>query len=800
MQNISVIIDGLELDIDSSSDFPITIDYQLEDSQDFQEKKSSQSIGLTLPATLNNQKILNTFHNPSVNDLTKEAIYTNIRQISMETDGFEIFVGKAIPKKAIKKGGIPILYEMNCFGNNADWIIDLKELTLYDILKHIEFTFNENTIINSWQFDGQNANLPYVFAPVKYGEWMDPDYNNGEGKPKGSDKNYSIKTMRPSLSLYWIFYWGFKSIGYKIKSEFFNTNYFKRLVIPWSFGGFLTSENTKYEIHKFLARTNGEEKWFDYRGSNFVDLDVKDNLDGCYDNNNTLVSGDYTGSNGAINGGGTEMIWKYNPPHYGPLEVMMKMSLYYDYLLQDNNPVESTDMSLDLYWYHKDASTGVITEFIEHIRDDEITTGQKQESGLRDIYRMFTVNPNDEIICKVWLRLFPGKGSNQCRCKLRVDEYTTDYFRIPVGGNISFDAYLSLQKENFLDVVRGTADLFNLSIQTDPVNKEVLIEPTHSYSITNNKNQLLEGYFTDNILNWGEKEDISQESTLELYDDNAREYVFKFKEDSNDGALKVVQDRYKITIGSGKYVFNKRFKAEKKEFENRYFSPTMHYLVDDFQGITGIAPQMICLVPENISNTSSSEAQNTFNPKIAYYKGLVLGAGGWIFNGKTYMNYPYLFSVNYKPGGENDPILSYTDEKIGNNGNFKIGRGLLKRFFWQRLAIMNNGQWLTTNFELNNTDIINWYHRERIALDGELWELLSIKGYSSIKGESTECVLRKWVPITQREDDNTYPSEKSILTDAVKVDQEITSSSTEIDKVFDNQYSRAICLYKDIPR
>lgn len=37
---------------------------------------------------------------------------------------------------------------------------------------------------------------------------------------------------------------------------------------------------------------------------------------------------------------------------------------------------------------------------------------------------------------------------------------------------------------------------------------------------------------------------------------------------------------------------------------------------------------MICLVPENISNTSSSEAQNTFIPKTAYYKGLVTGGGG----------------------------------------------------------------------------------------------------------------------------------------------------------------------------
>ena len=52
-------IDNEELDIDTDSDFPIVFDYLLEDTQDFQKKKSSESIGMKVPATLNNQKILN---------------------------------------------------------------------------------------------------------------------------------------------------------------------------------------------------------------------------------------------------------------------------------------------------------------------------------------------------------------------------------------------------------------------------------------------------------------------------------------------------------------------------------------------------------------------------------------------------------------------------------------------------------------------------------------------------------------------------------------------------------------------
>ena len=232
----------------------------------------------------------------------------------------------------------------------------------------------------------------------------------------------------------------------------------------------------------------------------------------------------------------------------------------------------------------------------------------------------------------------------------------------------------------------------------------------------------------------------------------------------------------------------------------------MHYFVDEFAGVTGQSPQMICLVPENISNTSSSESQNTFNPKTAYYKGRVSGVGGWRVkeDDRTiteYTDFPFMFAVNYKDGGENDPILSYSDEKIGKD-EFVVGKGLIKKFFWQRLAIMNDGRQLTTHFRMNNKDITNWYHRERIKLNGELFELIAIKGYDSLKDDSTQCILKKWVPISEREKKHTYPSEKSILTNAVEVlgETETNSDSTLIDKVFDTQYYRLTCLYKDIPR
>ncbi len=85
-----------------------------------------------------------------------------------------------------------------------------------------------------------------------------------------------------------------------------------------------------------------------------------------------------------------------------------------------------------------------------------------------------------------------------------------------------------------------------------------------------------------------------------------------------------------------------------------------------------------------------------------------------------------MFAVNYKSGGEDDPILSYSDELIDG----VIGKGLLKRFFWQRLAIMRNGQWYETFIKLNNYDDVDY-----LADDLVLVQKNKLLGIYSLSGE-----------------------------------------------------------------
>jgi hypothetical protein len=752
---IKITLDGQPLDL-SDTDVQISISYQQESSEDFTQKKSSEAFSITVPATVNNDQLSNTLHNPSVEDMTTGQAFRSYRKGVIEANGDELLVGKAFLTSA-KHTDRPTSYEYDFYGNNGDWLIDLKETTLYDLLKQINFVFTKDVIINSWAFDGHSESLPYVFAPVRYRPTVD-FYDETVTDSDYKDVNMTPLYMKPSVSVYWIIYWAFKSLGYKIQSNFMDSPYFRRLVMPWVWGNFLSAEGNRQDNLKFLAK--GTER---VTTGNFINgyVDVKasnDSTDGAFDTNNVYI---YDAANGA-------MWWSY--PYtfdYGTITATFNLQLDWEVTIPEHSRIKIT-----IEWY-------VEFDLKEtHLVIDQSTVSSNfNKRDVFDDYFAFNVNPGNVVYAKVHVE---ETGTFSANASLQVIQYTLSDIRIPLGGTIDFQNYNDLKNHKFLDFLGGVIDCFNILPGTDPINKVVLLEPAHPYSISNDLTDLQTGYFNNDFLNWNDKQDLSKESTIELYRDYERELTMKFKDDSNDGLLKLVQDRNSNILGAGKYVFPERFKADKKAIENRFFSPVMHYEVSQWQNIgsPAIKPQMICIVPENISNTSNDEAGNTFAPKLAYYKGIVNNAGGWRFDGEDYTSIPYMFAVNYQPGGENDPILSYCDEKIGDIK----AKGLLRRFYLQRFAIMRNGQFYTTFFRLNNRDATNWYHREHKICRGERWELVKMTDYRPLSEQSTECYMRKWSPITQADYNAVYPSLLPTSTDK-----------------YDIKYSPLKCLTSDVP-
>jgi hypothetical protein len=745
---ISLTIDGRKADIDPEGQVP-SVSYALEDEQDFEKKQSADSFNIELPATVVNDQIHNTLFNPSVVDKTEAQVYDNFRPAIYMASGTEILIGQYLVQSVRMRGGKPQKYIGKIYGLNGDWVIALKEKTLFDFVNPTDHLFNAATIIDSWNFNGQSELKDYVYAPVRYrkpfGEY--PEATEEIPDPQPDDQNAIINDIKPSLSVYWILYRGFKSVGYKIVSTFMDTDYYRRGVLPWTWGGFDFLDDTRWEPLKFLAGQAESQRFEGDHDDEFPDLQVKadGSVPGTYDNSHLFT---YTASNSTLP---FMMMWQYPttiPPSLGKIRANLSLQLNFQYKAVQ----EDDDASLLLFWY----KNGTL------VRTDTVFSGSGagvlnpfQGGGFDEFFYEDDFVPGDWIGVRVRIHLFQS-AFGFARQDVKVEAFQLNFVKLTDGSFVNMTNYPKFKKYLWLDLLRGETDLFDWSIQTDPVKKEVYIEPTHAYEIDGVK---YPGFFNRKQLDWSQKVDLSKESELELFSDYERELIFKFKDDTNDGGLKKVQDRNQVTIGMAKYVLPPRYKTQKKEKENRFYSAVMHYNHDKFKGITGVSPQLIALIPENIANTSGSESENTFEPKRAWYKGNVSNYGGWKFNGIEYTTLPFMFAVNYKPGGYHDPVLSYSDQFIAG----VVANGLLKKFFLQRMAIFRGGRrYNPIDLMLNNKDVTNFLHRESIVLEDLEFILTSIKDYNPVEPESTSCSMWMFLPVGLEDRDNTYPSIQNV--------------------------------------
>ena len=299
------------------------------------------------------------------------------------------------------------------------------------------------------------------------------------------------------------------------------------------------------------------------------------------------------------------------------------------------------------------------------------------------------------------------------------------------------------------------------------------------------------------------KQDVGKENVVNLFSDLERQQDFQFKQDGSDGGQNIYAARYKgiylnntITNrinntniengiiagmpGAARYMFPERFRKGNRQMINRFFSATMHYNHMAWKSISGVAPQLIAIIPENINDSSASAVSATFEPKIAFYKGVVAKAdyGGWRWIGDpngggfgvpTYaypaseaFDLPFMFSVNYGHLGEQDPVLSYCPQRINTNDV----PGLMQTYFLKRLAIMRHGKQYRPWTRLGVSDFTDWLHRNVLILGNGLYYLMEIGGFNPLSDNAAQCTM--WKVAYPDADDlaNCYPSTASMNGDA----------------------------------
>lgn len=888
---LSLLIDGAQLDLGALKDVGIKVNYVLEEPENFERKQSSSSFGITVPATPANDKIFNTFHNPAVEDLTPGQVYRNNRAAHAYVNGTNaVIIGKALLEESGHTDK-PEYYKFNIWGGNGDWALDMQNMTLWDCLGNNTHTFDVPTVEASWAFDGTDEVLDYVYAPVRYRQ------------PFGDhDDTVTIYHLRPSLSIYWMLYRAFKAVGYSIESSFFDTDYFRRLVMPWTWGDFYDIGGSIIESIGFkavginppdptgqplpfsgLPAQSDNANWAPFDGLNTFGTNVQ-RFDGTHAVGAPGVGGPLivkTLTQDALTGGTNNLYRNFKVPNTLPINGHDPLGLYdfvvggtydggmrYHFLppaaiagaiagtvsLQfDLNLICRTqctsgqylDIAIQVDVYDLFGSTSSFYPVPELSFTTSDPAGHKGDSQTPTVIKLTVpgVRPGDYVVARVrydmsttvtdaieinssaWIA--DGAGGWLPEPTYTSLQMTGMY--VDLGGEVDFKLYDAFKKYKLLEFIGGVIDMFDLELQTDNLTRTVCIEPMFSAKL--NSTTDAEGYFqTDRIFDWTKKQDLSKMNTIRLFSGHEQQLDFTFKQDGADGGQNLWAARYKGVYlngimggktmmvgktnnavgvlagvpGSSRYLFPDRFLQGNRQKVNRFFSATMHCMYPQWKGINGLDTQLVAIIPENINDTSASAVTQVFEPKIAYYKGLMsnLGGqyariGGWRWlgdplnpNATVAINtFPFMFAVNYVldaagNDGSEDPVLTYCDQKI--NGN--IVDGLMKKFYLKRMAMMRNGQLYNPWVRLSLNDISNWKHRECIFLKQSMYALIGIDGYQPLRDESSQCTMWRVVPPIQADVDNCFPSATSVDT------------GTSLLSANDLRYAPMMCLQNDIPQ
>lgn len=879
MNYLGINIDDQPLELPERGNVGLSVSYILEDADQFQQKSGSPAFGINVPATPANDRIFNTYHNPGVEDMSGTDAYTNPRKCEIIVGGITILKGKSLLLDA-SHTRIAAGYNINAYGQNGDWVIDMKDLSLWDCVNPNTHVFNVATVETSWGAFMIDEFHDYVYAPVRYRQ------------PFGDDDDaVNIYHLRPSISRYWLIMRAFRQFGYTVESQFLNTSYYKGMTMPWTWGDFYDLNNQLIESFRFKAvgqsralpahgtvtsteiysGTGGDVDCMKWKQVGVTSGYVMSRFDGITGYNNFRINNvnpplgfdnfhlynfdDTTG----------EMNWVYRPPT--ELLSILGSNIAVNFtmnLIAHNTTPGGSSSRLWIEVTHIFSSGAPTTVALLNYDGLDLTGGGTLGSLFTSTPFSFTVNgvnAGDSLIFRLKFDM-SGAGVLDIRSSGyfnsnpsatgannwqydgvtqkwgyildHVNEVWQQIFsslemtglQLTLGGNVNLQNYDKFREYRFMDFLGGEIDNFNLSIQTDPINKVVTIEPTHDYLLPGPTS--MPGYFKPERIDWTDKQDLAQPNTMNLYSDCERQFDFQFKPDGSDGMQTIYSARYRGIYlankiansfnrlnntnndngikagvpGASRYVFPERFRKGSRQLTNRFFSATMHYNHGAWKDITGVAPQLIAIIPENINDSSASAVSAIFEPKIAFYKGYVSNAlyGGWRWIGDpnagglgipTYtdgtgalgFDLPFMFAVNYGHLGGTDPVLSYCRQMI--NGGPSLG--LMEAFFLPRLAIMRHGRQYKPWIRLNSGDMTDWEHRNTIIIGNNLYHLIGVDRWNPLSDNPSQCTMWKVAHIEQVDYDNSYPS-NTALSGSIALTQ------------FDIRYAPLLIYATDLPQ
>jgi hypothetical protein len=220
------------LEVSNSEDFPLNISYTVSDGKNLDARFGDYSQTFDLPATANNNRILNHIWKSNVDQSDKKLF--GVKECRVLVNGIPFFDGMMQVKSSEHKGA-PESYSCTLYGGNFSWMSTLKDKNLCEVFDHGEtFTFDYVNIENTFLQTQDTTHIQYPLISRK-------DFNYSSTNTLSLQNYVNLRFVeqypdwQPAFYVKNIIEKIFTNIGYKIESNFMDTNHFKRLLSDFPF-------------------------------------------------------------------------------------------------------------------------------------------------------------------------------------------------------------------------------------------------------------------------------------------------------------------------------------------------------------------------------------------------------------------------------------------------------------------------------------------------------------------------------------------------------------------------------------
>ena len=678
-----------ELDVDDHTDFPMALTFQISDFTKITSTSGNYSKTFKIPATKNNNTILKNIFTPNI---VQENDVTAKKRCRMTFNGVFSMEGLLQVDKVSGFGAVATHYNCVFYGSNLGWAEPLSNNMLHQLEWGVYgegLKYKSDNIKATWNDVDCNSSTSYLVYPVtSYGDYnpggavktiqlLDSMYQYAGGSTNksgyyGWDSNgdsYGTPPpspdWRPGLWVKNTLDKIFESINYQIKSDFMETDMFKKLI--WTLPNFIyNNPDVKQSDFSFTGTFNPNQVLMQAVAPSGISFPtVTDN--GIFTTGNETLRqnmGDifYTGGDrflidindivskpssynlGILSNNGL----MFNPSEvsgeFGTFEI--KENGYYLVNLtgiqsklavgikggsdQENLNAANTIINLEVktvgetYWKIVDSGNNSM-----YPTNSSGTTGTR--SGLpvdtnyipiNEISHTQYFNIGDQIRLTFGARIYASPTGQNFVCNWFLRGTSSSSFNISLQTNhVDYGQTYNLADViptdiKQIDFIKGIAHAFNLQIQTDDVSRQVFIEPFNTF---------YKPY--KDAIDWTQKLDRTEESSdTWVKSQLKRDIVFKYKSDNNDEKVKARGIKYFNDIDD-EFPFYETlpdtFDKGEAKFENPFFAGT--YSAKDQDSV--YVPEFFdnafsgCLWTENVSPNSIARPDKGYDflPRLLYW-------------------------------------------------------------------------------------------------------------------------------------------------------------------------------------